>query len=709
MMKGDNNMKKILHILLPLLLLTLCVALFAACSPSGDGGNTTTKIKIEGITFPDATYDYDGKTYRSISIAGKLPEGVSVTYSGNNVMEHGTYTVWAVFHTANGYEDKYELPEPMSAKLTIRYVDLRETIRNIDFISRSYYYDGEEKFMEIDGILPEGVHANYSGNKNIDVGEYDVTVTFTYDEGYEKIYKPLPAMTAKMTILPASYDLSAVTFEDRTKEYDGQSEPLLLNGKLPDTLKVYYSYIGEDGILHSDRDDDGNPIENFGPTEIGSYTFTVTFESDDPNYSAPAPRSAILEIVPEAAQVTFVEEGFEDVAVRISKGSPFPESKLPTPRSEQRGYTFAWENFDMSAITEDITVRVVKTPIRYTLTFRADTGLTLPEGLPSSYTVEDLPLHLPTVESVSTPYAWQVQGSDMLPISSIPEGTYGNLTLIAVASSETTGLLYEVTDDGVIIKGYEGASSYLFLPETYGGKPIVSIVSGAFEGLPIRYIRLPKTVRNIGNNAFRGCTELDAIDLPSELSNIGNGAFSGCTALTELTLPDALKTIGRGILEGTNLVSIKVPFIGSAANGIISNAYFGYLFGALNHVQNNLYVPESLKTVTISKYCTRIEANAFAGLTSLERVVMESDGSLGVRTISNEAFRGCTSLKEVEIAATVRLIPANTEPSNSPFYGCSEELTLTFHCDKATADKIFGQYFATVAEGKTAKVVYLLG
>ena len=703
-------MKKVIHILLPLLLLTLCVALFAACSPTGDGNTTTEKTKIEGITFPDATYNYDGKTYRSLSIVGELPEGVSVTYSGNDVMEYGTYTVVAVFHAAEGYEDKYELPEPMKATLTIRYVDLRETIRNIAFPDRSYYYNGEEKFMEIDGILPEGVHAKYEGNNNIDAGEYDVTVTFTYDEGYEKIYKPLPAMTAKMTILPASYDLSAVTFEDTTVEYEeGTYQKIQLKGDLSDSLKIFYSYVGEDGIVHFDHDDDGNPIENFGPTELGTYTFTVTFESSDSNYGAPAPRSAILEIVPEAAQVTFVEEGFEDVAVRISKGSPFPESKLPTPRSEQLGYTFAWESFDMSAITEDITVRVVKTPILYTLTFRADTGLTLPEGLPSSYTVEDLPLHLPTVESVSTPYAWQIQGSEMLPISSIPEGTYGNLTLIAVTSSETTGLLYEVTDGGVIIKGYEGVSSYLFLPETYGGKPVISIASGAFEGLPIRYIRLPKTIRNIGNNAFRGCTVLDAIDLPSELSNIGNGAFSGCTALTALTLPDSLKTIGRGILEGTNLVSIKVPFIGSAANGIISNAYFGYLFGALNPVQNHLYVPESLKTVTISKYCTRIEADAFAGLTSLERVVMESDGSLGVRTISNEAFRGCTALKEVEIAATVVSIPANTEPSNSPFYGCSEELTLIFHCDKATAEAIFGQYFATVAEGKTAKVEYLLG
>lgn len=701
-------MKKVIRILLPLLLLALCALAFTACSLPGvsTDDTPTQKTKVEGITFPDATYTYDGKTYRSLAIVGELPAGVTVTYSGNNVMEYGTYTVYAVFHAEEGYEDKYELPEPMSATLTITYADLRETIKNISFPNKTFTYDGEEKFMEINGILPEGVSVSYTGNSKIDAGDHPVTATFTIDDAHKNIYKPLPAMTATMTILQANYALSDVTFANATEEYDGLHKTLKLKGSIPDGLSVSYSYVDENGNICSDHDEGGNPIADFGPTELGSYTFTATFESTDPNYIAPAPRTATLTIVPEAVSVTFVEEGFDDVVIRVERGAKFPDRQLPAPRSERRGYKYEWETFDKSAINEDITVHVVATLIQYTLTFRADEGITLPEELPDHYTVEDLPLHLPTVESAVTPYAWQIQGSDMLPFAAIPEGTYGNLTLIAVTSSETTGLIYEVTDDGVTITGYEGASSYIFLPKTYGEKAIVSIASDAFRGLSIRYIRLPDTIRNIGNNAFRDCTELDTIDLPSELSNIGNGAFAGCTALTDVTLPDSLKFIGRGIFEGTRLVSIKIPFVGSAASGIISNAHFGYLFGALNHTQNDLYVPKTLKTVTLSKYCTRIEANAFDGLSSLERVVMESDGSLGVRTISNEAFRGCTSLVEVDIAATVISIPADAEVANSPFFGCSETLTLKFHCTEAVARANFGQFFANIAEGKTANVVF---
>ena len=119
MMPNDERIKymKKIRILLPLLLLMLCVCVFTACSIPGNNTPSapTEKTKIEGIEFPDATYNYDGKTYRSLAIVGTLPEGVSVTYSGNDVMEYGTYTVYAVFHAAAGYEDKYELPAPMSA------------------------------------------------------------------------------------------------------------------------------------------------------------------------------------------------------------------------------------------------------------------------------------------------------------------------------------------------------------------------------------------------------------------------------------------------------------------------------------------------------------------------------------------------------------------------------------------------------------------
>lgn len=78
---------------------------------SGEGYKTTTltatltikKATITGITFADGKYTYQESIYHSIKISGELPEGVTVTYTGNGVTNVGTYTVTA---TISG--DNYE-------------------------------------------------------------------------------------------------------------------------------------------------------------------------------------------------------------------------------------------------------------------------------------------------------------------------------------------------------------------------------------------------------------------------------------------------------------------------------------------------------------------------------------------------------------------------------------------------------------------------
>ncbi|MGJ1452847.1 MBG domain-containing protein, partial [Sphingobacterium spiritivorum] len=59
------------------------------------GANLTiTKAAISGITLSDASFTYDA-TAKSILIAGTLPAGTTVSYTGNNQTAAGTYTVTA--------------------------------------------------------------------------------------------------------------------------------------------------------------------------------------------------------------------------------------------------------------------------------------------------------------------------------------------------------------------------------------------------------------------------------------------------------------------------------------------------------------------------------------------------------------------------------------------------------------------------------------
>ena len=46
-----------------------------------------------------------------------------------------------------------------------------------------------------------------------------------------------------------------------------------------------------------------------------------------------------------------------------------------------------------------------------------------------------------------------------------------------------------------------------------------------------------RTVTEIGNGAFYGCTGLKKVTIPNGVTEIGSGAFSGCTGLTEISVP----------------------------------------------------------------------------------------------------------------------------------------------------------------------------
>ncbi|MCE7053620.1 BspA family leucine-rich repeat surface protein [Algoriphagus sp. AGSA1] len=62
------------------------------------------KLPIEGITFTDATFTYDG-TEKSIQLSGNLPAGVTVTYENNTRTEIGSQTATAKLDGGENYQN----------------------------------------------------------------------------------------------------------------------------------------------------------------------------------------------------------------------------------------------------------------------------------------------------------------------------------------------------------------------------------------------------------------------------------------------------------------------------------------------------------------------------------------------------------------------------------------------------------------------------
>ncbi len=73
-------------------------------------------------------------------------------------------------------------------------------------------------------------------------------------------------------------------------------------------------------------------------------------------------------------------------------------------------------------------------------------------------------------------------------------------------------------------------------------------------------IKLPKSLKAIGDRAFEGCAGFEGeLVLPEDLSKIGEKAFHFCKGITgKLILPIALETIGSKAFEGTAITDVLV-------------------------------------------------------------------------------------------------------------------------------------------------------
>lgn len=233
------------------------------------------------------------------------------------------------------------------------------------------------------------------------------------------------------------------------------------------------------------------------------------------------------------------------------------------------------------------------------------------------------------------------------------------------------GLIYRLNNEktGYMVVGIGNCvDTDIVLPEKYQDLPVLEIVDEAFSGCKTVYtITIPDTVTKIGYSAFKGCSKLESVVIGCGVKRIGNEAFESCGSLTSIIIPDTVTKIGyRAFYNCTKLADITLPFVGGDRNnggwgGLqpltnsslqlagadtdeISQAHFGYIFGASSYLENGSFVPVSLKTVVITGG-ESIGEGAFYDCNNLASIILPDD----ITDIGDRAFWNCRSLMSVVV------------------------------------------------------------
>lgn len=143
------------------------------------------------------------------------------------------------------------------------------------------------------GSVQVGVAENdaytVTGGSATSAGNYEATVALRDSENY--VWSGVFNGTISWSIAKAKYDMSGVTFEDKTVGYSGEAQTIEISGTLPAGVTVTYTYTKDGETVNS-------------AAEAGEYTVTAVFAGDADNYEAIASMTATLTVEASGTGIT---------------------------------------------------------------------------------------------------------------------------------------------------------------------------------------------------------------------------------------------------------------------------------------------------------------------------------------------------------------------------------------------------------------------
>ena len=245
---------------------------------------------------------------------------------------------------------------------------------------------------------------------------------------------------------------------------------------------------------------------------------------------------------------------------------------------------------------------------------------------------------------------------------------------------------------GTITYYNETCGTKIVIPEKINNLTITKIASssssdylkGVFAQKNLEYIKLPKTLKEIGTSAFFA-NKLSKLEIPNGVTIIGEQAFRS-NKLTYLSLPNTLKTIGGWAFMDNQLTEINIPTsVTLLGGGVFTKNNVpqpdAYIYsrkddGSIDYTKLLSYAATELDSLSLNNQTKVVGSGAFE-----EIKFKETDFSLpeGITIIENNCFTG-TNIRSITI-------PTTTQYIYNSFTGASELKNITI---KRKANAISG-------------------
>ncbi|MBQ2828935.1 MAG: leucine-rich repeat domain-containing protein [Clostridia bacterium] len=222
---------------------------------------------------------------------------------------------------------------------------------------------------------------------------------------------------------------------------------------------------------------------------------------------------------------------------------------------------------------------------------------------------------------------------------------------------------------------------------------LTQIKKSCFGSSGIRTATFGENLREIGIDAFGGCTRLSVVEFSEGLEIIGSDAFLGCKLLTVIELPESIMKIGNFAFEGTGVKILTIPknlsVIGYAAFQdckSLETLYFNAINCTVDKYMNNStdlnldnlknsapFYGCNIKNIYLGAGITSIGGTSdtygtFENCESLEEIMIPDT----VSKIGKASFKNCYSLELAVISDSV------TSVADDAFEGCDNLTILCF-------------------------------